>query len=162
MVAFPDTRPTRDKARESQARIGVPAKHSSMRRAILMCAAAALMMSSVGIWVMPSEDAAMQLIKLLISVAMVGAALLLINALNERRALPEVRFDSGNRQLQVYEYDCYGRATLSQSHDIDDLSELIVEEKTLRARDAGGMLLLTLPVAGKDVSAIRKAITNKF
>lgn len=127
----------------------------------MMCAAAALMMSSVGIWVVPSEDAAMQLVKLLVSVVMFGGAILLINALNERQSLPEVRFDPGKRQLRVYEYDCYGRARLSGCHDVDKLSEISVEEETLRARDAGGEIVLSLPVKGKAAGALRTAIDDK-
>lgn len=132
---------------------------SSPRRALIACAGAALCMSAGGLWLVPSEDAAMQLIKLLASVVLLLGGLILFNGLNRADSAPEVQIDPVKRQLRVYEYDAKGRSTLKACHDIDALQELSVDKRKLRARDASGVLVLEMPIGSEEqASAIRSAM----
>ncbi len=135
------------------------APQGAARRALTACAGAALCMSAAGLWLMPSEDAAMQLIKLFASVVMLLGGLILFNSLNRDAPGPEVQIDPVKRQLRVYEYDAKGRSTLKTCHDIDALQELSVNRRQLRARDASGVLVLEMPLGSdEEASAIRSAM----
>ncbi|MGK7652569.1 hypothetical protein ACSQ76_09185 [Roseovarius sp. B08] len=132
---------------------------SGPRRALIACAGAALCMSAGGLWLVPSEDAAMQLIKLLASVLLLLGGLIMFNGLNRDEAAPEVQIDPVKRQLRVYEYDAKGRSTLKACHDIDALQELSVHKRSLRARDAAGVLVLDMPLGSdEEAGAIRSVM----
>ncbi len=135
------------------------APQSAPRRALIACAGAALCMSAGGLWLVPSEDAAMQLIKLFASVVLLLGGLILFNGLNREELAPEVQIDPVKRQLRVYEYDAKGRSTLKACHDIDALQELSVHKRQLRAKDASGVLVLEMPLGSdEEASAIRSAM----
>lgn len=137
----------------------VDASEGSARRAIIACAGAALCMSAGGLWLLPSEDAAMQLIKLFASVVLLLGGLILFNGLNKDDETPEVQVDPVKRQLRVYEYDAKGRSRLKACHDIDDLKELSIKKRKLRARDADGVLVLEMPLGSdEEEHAIRSVM----
>ncbi|MFN3209711.1 MAG: hypothetical protein ACE369_12080 [Roseovarius sp.] len=130
--------------------LAIEAAGHDARRAILSFGGAALCMAGAGLWLIPSDDAAMQLIKLLASVTLVLGGMILFNGLNSGDTVPEVQIDTVRRQLRVYEYDARGRSTLKSCHDIDDLQELSVRHSKLRARDRAGVLLLEFPLGAED------------
>lgn len=137
----------------------VDAGEGSARRAIIACAGAALCMSAGGLWLLPSEDAAMQLIKLFASVVLLLGGLVLFNGLNREDDTQEVQVDPVKRQLRVYEYDAKGRSRLKACHNIDDLKELSVAKRRLRARGADGALLLEVPLGSdEEEHAIRSVM----
>ena len=104
----------------------------------------------------------MRLIKIFVSAAMFGAGLLMFHGLSDRRNLPEVQLDPSHRQLRVYEYDRNGKSVLTACHDIDTLSELSLSDHTLRARDADGRLLVSMPVpSAESERAIRQALLGR-
>lgn len=122
---------------------------SSLRRAITAAGGAAFLMAAVGLWAIPSEDAAMQLMKLPVSGALFLGGLIMFRGLREKQDQPEVRIDASKRQLRVYEYDRDGRSVLSACHDIDSLEELSLTGQTLRARGADGQLIVSMPVPSR-------------
>ncbi|MEO1138598.1 MAG: hypothetical protein AAFW87_03990 [Pseudomonadota bacterium] len=155
MVSIPDTsRDARGKAAQivhDNAQI-----QGSGRRWILACAGAALCMAAGGLWLVPSEDSAMQLVKLFASVIMLLGGLFMFDGLNEKTDAPEVQVDPYKRQLRVYEYDAKGRSSLKASYDIDELLELSVRQRRLRARDAIGKVVIEMALGSEEEeSAIR-------
>lgn len=135
------------------------ATDSSARRAVIACAGAALCMAAAGLWLVPSEDAATQLIKLFASVVLLLGGLIMFSGLNREEATQEVQVDPVKRQLRVYEYDAKGRSSLKACHDIDDLKELSVAKRRLRARGADGVLLLEMPLGSdEEANAIRSVM----
>lgn len=158
MVSIPDRTHTR---RETSAQVTQNniALHSHGRRALTACAGAALCMAAGGLWLVPSEDAAAQLIKLFASVIMLLGGLILFNGLNVEDDATEVQVDAEKRQLRVYEYDAKGKSVLSACYDIDALQELSVSQRRLRARDSEGTLVLEMPLnSAEEENAIRSVM----
>lgn len=133
----------------------------SARRAIIACSAAALCMAAGGLWLVPSEDAAMQLIKLFSSVVMLLGGLILFNGLNRPDTTPEVQIDPVQRQLRVYEYDAKGCSKLNACYNIDDLKELSVEKRRLSARDGDGTLVLEVPLGSPEEEAAIRSMMSR-
>jgi hypothetical protein len=165
MTAFADIPRKRHRpaapAKPAKQEVETGNQRGGLRRAITACAGAALVMAAIGVWFIPAEDSAMRLIKLFVSAAMFGAGLLMFHGLSDRRGLPEVQLDPAKRQLRVYEYDLNGKSVLTACHDIDALSELSLTDQTLRARDAQGQLVVSVPIPNAaSETAIREAISG--
>ncbi|MEM7075018.1 MAG: hypothetical protein AAF484_08020 [Pseudomonadota bacterium] len=132
------------------------------RRFIIACAASALCLAAVGMWMVPAEDSASRLIKLAASLGMVGGALLLFNGLNAGQAVPGLEVDPAKRQLRVYEYDAKGRSRLKATYHLDDLHDVSVKNRHLSANDANGVLVLEMPLGSAEVEgAVKAAMTAK-
>ena len=148
-------------ARINGGRREVQPGQSSLRRAITTAGGAACVMAAMGLWAIPSEDAAMQLMKLPVSAALFFGGLILFRGLREAEDQPEVQIDTARRQLRVFEYDRHGRAVLSACHDIDDLQDLSLSGQTLSARDANGNLVVSMPVPSRAAeSRLRKLLSR--
>lgn len=160
MVAIPDRTQGRKTPNKTVIREDLES-HSSARRALTACAGAALCMAAAGLWLVPSEDAAAQLIKLFASVVMILGGLILFNGLNVEDTAPEIQIDAEKRQLRVYEYDANGGSVLQACYNIDALKELSVSKNRLRARDSDGTLVLEMPLDSEDdQKAIRDVMPN--
>jgi uncharacterized membrane protein len=143
MVAFPDRPKSFTEERLSRDR--APAG-CALKRAIKMGLGTALLMGALGMWAVPAGDAAMQMIKLFVSVCMLGLGLMLISALDQAEGLPEVHLDTLNRQLRVVTMDARGTLRLREVHDIDALSEVSLEGHVLTACDAAGRQIVSVPL----------------
>lgn len=132
-----------------------------VRRFVTACAATAICIAGAGLWLIPAEDSAGQLIKLFASAVMLAAGLFLFNGLNEKAEASAIEVDPNKRQLRVYEYDTHGRSRLKTSYNIDELHNVSVADRRLSASDADGVLVLEMPIES-DVAerALRKAISR--
>ncbi len=131
---------------------------SSARRAIAACAGGALYMAALGIWLVPAEDSAMQLIKLVASCVMVAGGAFLFHGVSARAKEPEVQVDLITRQLRVYEYDARGKAVLKACHEMDDLQELSLRKDRLRARDDQGELMVDVAIGEDEGKALLRSL----
>ncbi|MEL7258552.1 MAG: hypothetical protein AAFN80_12020 [Pseudomonadota bacterium] len=138
-----------------------PERASSARRAIASCAGGALYMAALGIWLVPAEDSAMQLIKLVASCVMVAAGAFLFHGVSARAREPEVQVDLITRQLRVYEYDNRGRAVLKACHEMDDLQELSLRKDRLRARDEQGDLMVDVEIGEDEGKQLLRALKGR-
>ncbi len=143
MVAFPDSPNTftEDRLSRDSASAGC-----ALKRGIKMGLGTALLMAAVGMWAVPAGDAAMQMIKLFVSVLMLGLGLMLISALDQAEDMPEVHLDTLNRQLRVVTTDACGNLRLREVYDLDALSDVSLEGHALTACDATGQQIVSIPL----------------
>lgn len=134
-----------------------------LRQALLAFCAAVLLVSAVGIWLVPGggDDAALRLIKLLVSGLMVALALVCRASLRADRDEPELHLDLAQRRLRVVERDAAGRQTVTGSYGFEALTELCLRDGFLTARDRSGELILAAPVPDRATeAAIRRALSG--
>jgi len=161
MVALPDVADLRNStAVERQARHALRGQ-ATMKRALHMAVGSACLMAAVGVWGFQpgAGDAAMQLIKLLVSAVLLITGMILISGLRDRVGPPELHVDPMNRQVRIVEFDGAGRARIAATHDFDGLSRLDLKDGFLTAHDGDGKKLFAVPVNDPDVvEALRAAI----
>lgn len=143
MVAFPDNPNSFVKGRIERDR--KPAG-CALKRAMKMAFGTALLLAAIGMWAVPAGDAAMQMIKLFVSLVMLGLGLILMSSLDQSEDLPEVHLDTLNRQLRLVNTDSCGKLRLSAVYDLDTLSGVSFEGNALRACDATGDEVVTIPL----------------
>lgn len=118
---------------------------------VLSVVGVALIASALGMWLFPQtqHDAAMQLIKLLVSMSMLGMGLLCATALRARPEGRAVELDLRTRELRVMEYSRRNPPVEVGRHAFAALSELTLQDRFLTARDANGRLILAAPVRNR-------------
>lgn len=159
MVAFPDTFDSFEQRRME--RDGESAGRA-LKRGIKMALGTALLLAALGMWIVPAGDAAMQLIKLFVSIVMLGLGLMLMSALDVADDLPEVHVDTVNRQLRVVTMDPCGKCHLRGVYDLDSLSEVSIEGHTLTAVDAAGNQVVSIPLAdAESEQALRELLPKR-
>ncbi|MEM6481036.1 MAG: hypothetical protein AAF922_01880 [Pseudomonadota bacterium] len=132
-----------------------------VRRFIIACSATAICLAGVGLWLVPAEDSAGQLIKLFASAIMLATGLFLFNGLNEKSEAAAIEVDPKKRQLRVYEYDARGRSKLKTCYSIDDLHDVSVADRRLSASNSDGVLILEMPIESDAAEkALRSAISR--
>ncbi|MRU14207.1 hypothetical protein FDP25_02070 [Roseovarius sp. A21] len=144
MVALPDN--LNSYTQDRLERDGKPAR-CAVKRAIKMSAGTALLLAAMGMWAVPAGDAAMQLIKLFVSLAMLGFGLVMMSSLDTEDDLPEVHVDPVNRQLRVVSKDDCGALRLKGVYGLDKLSNVSLQGNALTAFDAEGEQVLSIPVS---------------
>ena len=119
----------------------------------------ALIISALGLWLVPGEpgDAAMQLIKLLVSVVLLALGAMFIFSLRQAAQLPEVQVDLKMRELRVLKHDKAQRQYVEARHGFDTLSEVILQDRLLIARDKAGHTVASVPLPDE---ATEKAIRS--
>lgn len=125
-----------------------------IKRAALRCLGVAAVMAAIGIWMVPTlpGDAAMQLVKLTLSLGLLLGGAIMFTALRGV-AGPEVHIDPRSRRLTIVERGLDGKVRMEVSHDIDTLSEIVLRDHLLTARDAQGHPLLALSVTDPQAEA---------
>lgn len=100
-----------------------------------------------GMWLIPvmPGDALMQLTKLLLSACLAVSGVMICGGLRGETG-PEVQIDTRARRIMVIERDARGRIHSEVNHDIDALSEIVLRDNLLTARDAQGRPMIALPV----------------
>ncbi|PVA10475.1 hypothetical protein DC366_09680 [Pelagivirga sediminicola] len=125
-----------------------------LRRGVLRFAAVASMTAAAGLWLVPvlPGDAVMQLFKLAVSavLALGGVAIL---ARTRTAQAPEVHVDTQQRRLTIIERDAQGHVRSRQCHAVDGLTEIVLRDNMLSARDTQGAPLFALPVSDPAVEA---------
>lgn len=107
-----------------------------------------LTISALGLWLIPVAhgDAAMQLMKLLVSLLMVGTGMMFILSVDRGAELPEIQIDTQKRELRVLKLDDACNSYVAKTHKLDDLAEVTVKDKLLTARDASGNIAVSVPI----------------
>ena len=144
MVALPDNLNSYTQDRLERDR--KPARCAVMR-AMKMSVGTALLLAALGMWAVPAGDAAMQLIKLFVSLFMLGFGLVLMSSLDTEETLPEIHVDPVNRQLRVISTDDCGVLRLNGVYGLDSLSRVSLEGNALTAYDADGAQVLSIPLS---------------
>lgn len=119
-----------------------------LRFALFRCTALAATLAAVGLWLVPVDqgDPLMQLFKLFLSASLLFGAGTLLSSLRAPEG-PTVEIDPRRRTLTIIEHDARGRVRMQAEHAIDTLSEIVLRDRLLSARDAQGRSLITLPVS---------------
>jgi len=115
----------------------------------------ALLISVVGLWVIPVEDgdSAMRLIKLLISVVLGALGAMFIGSASDNDALPEIQIDPGRGELRVV------RNGEVKAHRLDELTDVVLKDDLMTARSSTGELVLSLPISDHNTKrALRAAL----
>lgn len=150
MVALPDTHMPKNPIKRAAKPILIEETSSApaLKRALLSGLGVASMMAALGVWIVPVDegDTAMQLVKLVFSVAMLGLGMLFVSALDSRYAEPEIHLDPKARQLRIVEFDSKGVAHVSGDFNLDELAEITLKDCHLTARDTNGEQIVSVPV----------------
>jgi len=161
MVALPDIADLQNStAVERQARRALNGQ-AGIKRAVYMAVGSACLVAAVGVWGFQpgAGDAAMQLIKLLVSAVLLITGMIFVSGLRDRVGPPDLHVDPVNRQVRVVAFDGAGRARISATHDFDGLSQLDLKGGVLMAHDRDGKKLFDVPVKDPDViKALRAAL----
>ncbi len=112
---------------------------------------AVLVVSALGLWLVPvSEgDAGMQLIKLLISLVLLGLGAMFISSVDDRGVAPEIQIDTQARELRMLRAGMSGQMTVVTRHNFDSLTEVTLKDQLLTARRGAGETLFSIPVTNK-------------
>ncbi|QIE45060.1 hypothetical protein G5B38_05670 [Pseudohalocynthiibacter aestuariivivens] len=124
------------------------AEHESpLRSFVYRCTGVAAMLAAVGIWLVPvvPGDAAMQLAKVVMSAALVLGGGTLFASLR-RADGPTIEIDTRRRLLTIIDHDTRGKVRMTNVHSVDSLSEIVLRDGLLTARDAQGRSLLAIGV----------------
>jgi len=136
---------------------------SSVNRSGRVFLGAVLVISALGLWLVPvSEgDAGMKLIKLLISLVLLGLGAMFLSSIDDRKDAPEIQVDTQARELRVLRADAAGQMTVVAIYNLDGLSDVTLEDKLLTARGPDGELVVSLPVVDKHTeNALRGALSG--
>ena len=118
----------------------------------------ALLVTSVGLWAFASADAVVMLIKLGASIAFLGgSAFFLLLAIGPQEN-SHLEFDPSTQVFRVTEKDETGRFYVQESHALADMDKLRFEAGALRAWDAEGRLLMSVPMRARSARVMMKAI----
>lgn len=161
MVALPDIADLQNSTPVDHQACRALRGRASVKRAVYMAVGSACLMAAVGVWGFQpgAGDAAMQLIKLLVSAVLFITGMIFVSGLRDRAGLPEMHVDPVNRQVRVVEFDGAGRAWIAAAHDFDGLSRLDLKAGVLTAQDRKGKKLFAVRVDDPDVvQALRAAL----
>ena len=163
MVALPDTfMPEAPVKQAAKPRLIEETRGAGpLRRALTAGFGVASLLAALGVWIVPVDDGdtAMQLVKLVFSVAMLLVGMLFINALDMSGHEPEIHLDPAARQLRIVEIDRKGRAHVTGDYSLDELIEITLKNRHLSARDADGKEIVSVPVRNAAAEqAIRDAL----
>ncbi len=157
MTALPDTfmpeGPLRAQ-RETPAHYTDALPDDTLRTILLRLGAVAAMAAAAGLWLIPAVpgDTAMQMAKLALSVFLaIGGAV--VFGRTRRAEGPEVHVDTARRHLTVIARDSRGQVRSERCYGVDALSEIVLRESVLTARDAEGTTLFALPVSDPRIKA---------
>ena len=165
MVALPDTLmpETQIKSCSTPAVIEETSSAPLLKRALMAALGSAMLLSAFGVWIVPvdSGDTAMQLVKLVFSVAMLLLGMLFFSALESRHVEPEIHLDPKTRSLRIVEIDRKGTAHVKGDYSLDELSDITLRDCHLSARNARGEQVLSVPVRNSAAEkAIQKALSQ--
>lgn len=150
MTALPDTfmpdGPIR-KQQQTPSYYHEEPRENTLLEIVLRAVGVACMAAAGGMWLIPvvPGDALMQLAKLMLSACMALGGVMIFSGLR-RNDGPEVRIDTRARRIMVIERDARGHVRSEISHDIEALSEIVLRDNLLTARDAMGRPMIALPV----------------
>ena len=120
---------------------------------------AALVFAAAGIWLLSVApgDTIMQMGKLFISLTFLGAGLFGLTWQGDA-GLPDITIDPQKREIRKVEFDKTGQVRSEVVHSFDELSDVVLRDDWLTARDHNGRLLVSLPVRDHRVAfALRRA-----
>lgn len=122
-----------------------------------------LVISALGLWAVPvaDGDAAMRLIKLLVSMVLAGVGVMFFLSLDRGRDLPEIQLDTAKRELRIIKHDSTGTAYVDAVHSFDALSEVSIQDRLLTARDDRGNLVASVPLRDTSTEAALKEALNR-
>lgn len=158
MVALPETTSARHE--NWQERMALR-ETCVLRRAAGAFLGVSLVVSAAGLWLFASapDDAALALIKLLVSVSMLLLGLMFLGGTNRSRDEPELRIDTRIRRLSIVHFGTCGKPSRIEEFDIDSFAEFSLRDGALHARDATGRQVVAIPVSDR---ATENAIRRSF
>jgi hypothetical protein len=155
MVSIPDIRDPKQQSQITLQESLCPIISAAMR-----FFGAVMILSSVGIWLVPviSGDGAMVLMKLLVSVffACVGSVLI---ETGKNGATDEIHMCPETRMLRHVKRKCNGVAATRAQFDFDQISDIRLQDGMLKVLGDAGATLLSLPVERvENLGAIREML----
>lgn len=136
-----------------------PSALSPFVRVVTVCFGCALIVAAVGMWVVPSVDPAVHLLKLGASVLMFGTGAIALFMEKDARDPRRVEFDVAKRELRTFASDDTGKPALDRTYDLSSFDEVSLQQGVLFARDEENGDVVSVPLNGRGHEAtIRKAI----
>lgn len=120
-----------------------------------------LIISALGLWLVPTAgaDAALQMMKLLMSVIMICLGVMFLMSIDRGSEKPEIQIDTQKRELRILRLDKNCRSFVSDRYALNDLGKVMLKSKRLTALDAAGKLLFQVPVSSSETEqALRNAL----
>jgi len=119
--------------------------------------------AAVWVWVEPvaAGDVAMLLIKMTLSFVLLSLGFVVINMLDARENIPVIQLDPIRRRLSVTELGKHGEPLHTTHYLLDELSEIMMCDNLLTARDMTGRQVAIVAVHDPVVEkAIREALVS--
>ena len=130
------------------------------RSVAMMFLSLTLFFSAAGLWFHPTPGYAVMVIKLAASVLMFGFGVVLLSDLNAKRELACVEIDLRRTEIRTFERDISGQVYLTGRHDLHAMTEICLNNRTLFARDAGGRMVVSVPLRNrKQEQVLREALS---
>lgn len=138
-------------------------KPASVNRGGRIFLGSVLCISALGLWLVPVEagDAAMQLIKLLVSVVMLALGMMFVFSVNRRAEMPEIQIDTLKRELRVIKRDHANTPFVEACHAFDKMAEIKLKGHHLSARDADGQIIFSVPLRDKATARALQATLDQ-
>ena len=118
-------------------------------RIIVMLLATGLFFMAAGLWAHPTVGHAVLVIKLGASLVMFVIGAVLLSILNAKCDLACVQVDVRNGEIRTYEQEHSGQVFLTGRYDLRAMTEVSLSNRTLFVRDAGGRLVVSVPVRSR-------------
>lgn len=125
--------------------------------AVRRCVGAGLLMAALGIWLIPAEDAEAQMLKLVMSLSMLGGGLFLLSGLAKKRVVAGLpMFVSSRTKPDPRQKAVEFRHRKLQSASGFPRSRR--KDRLITVRDAAGRPIVSMPLSGRSASSskIRK------
>ncbi len=116
-----------------------------------------LLISALGLWLIPVQDgdAAMQLIKLAISLFMLALGAMFISSIAERGSSPDILIDTQKRELRILTKNEVTNSLDQSIFKLDQLTAVSLKNGEFSAHDQNGEFVVSVPVRDRHT---RKAL----
>ncbi|MEM7732048.1 MAG: hypothetical protein AAF280_04610 [Pseudomonadota bacterium] len=127
-------------------------------RGLSFCLGFAFFVTSVGLWAFTAPDASVMLIKLGASIMFLGGAAILLMVAIAPHDFYRLEFDRISGEIRMMECDGRGQFHLQATQCLADVDTLRFEGGALRAWNADGAMVMSVPMRARNAKAVLHAV----
>ncbi len=130
----------------------------ALSRGLSFCLGLAFFVTSVGLWAFTAPDASVMLIKLGASIVFLGGASIFLMVAIAPHDFYRLEYDRSVGELRMLERDAHGQFRLQATHLLADIDKLRFEGGALRAWNADGAIVMSVPMRTRHAKAVLNAV----
>ncbi|MEM6587199.1 MAG: hypothetical protein AAF641_02035 [Pseudomonadota bacterium] len=130
----------------------------ALMRGVSFCLGLAFFVTSVGLWAFTAPDASVMLIKLGASIMFLGGAAIFLMVAIAPHDFHRLEYDRSVGELRMLERDAHGQFRLQATQRLSDLDKLRFEGGALRAWNADGDVVMSVPMRARHAKAVLNAV----